>query len=341
MEIAKGQIWLALHKQFPSSRQTLRRIGEMCEGDVEKLCSVPESRLVELLGEQRARKLSSFPTVVKDVREKWIELKEQGIKIVPFTDRRYPVRLKRLPKFPPILYMLGNAAILRQSSVAICGSRSTSDAGSKIAENLGLAAAKLGFAVISGYARGVDTAAHIGSVQSNGCIVLVLAEGISRFRIKRAFQGTDDLFERTLVMSQFYPNQTWHVGPAMERNALICGLSDAVAIIEAGPTGGTIAAGRECLAQGKPLWVIDYPGLPATAAGNQTLVGEGGVQLRSVREWIFALYSVLTNSKQGRKVKRPQNAQDQSVLDLGSMPYGPVIDKLEEQIALFESSVGV
>ena len=215
--IAKGRIWLALHKQFPSSPKALRRIGEACEGHVEKLQSLSEVRAVELFGEAAAKKISSLPSVLKEVKGEWDELRVQGIKVVPFTDKRYPEKLKHIEELPPILYMLGNTSLLRNPAIGICGSRDASDAGVRNSERFGTAAGWLGLVVVSGYAKGVDTAAHLGAINFGGRTIMVLAEGIAHFRRKRLFKDVGDFSQRTLVVSQFYPKQTWQVGAAMER----------------------------------------------------------------------------------------------------------------------------
>ena len=286
-KLTRDPIWLALHKQFPSSYKMLRRIGETCEGRVEQLLDLSEASLAELFGEAAAKKLCVLSSVMDEVKELWEELRYQGIRLIPFTDRAYPEKLKHLDRFPPILYVLGNLSLLKDPCVGIFGSRDVSDLGLRNAQKFGAAAGWVGLVVVSGYAKGVDTAAHRGAIEANGRTIIVTADGVSRFRKKVQFQNVGDFLQRTLVVSQFYPKQTWNVGAAMERNAVICGLSNAGAVIEASPTGGTIAAGRKCLKQGKPLWVIDYDGLPATSDGNRILIQEGGRGLQSIREWLL------------------------------------------------------
>jgi len=302
--LAKGQIWLGLHKLLGSRSDWLKLVGEVWAGRVEEILRCPEADVVDLVGPELACKLTSLRGAVKEVKGDWSELRRLGIKLVPFTDKRYPSPLRRVERFPPILYMLGNQALLQKPSVGICGSRNSSDAGLRNARNFGQTAGKHGLVVVSGYAKGIDTMAHLGAIDSDGCTIVVLPEGINHFRRKRQFSNISDFDERTLIISQFYPKMTWQVSAAMERNTVICGLSNAVAIVEAGETGGTIAAGRVCLAQKKPLWVIDYDKLPLSASGNRTLINEGGISLRSRREWIYALANVLTNSEKKRKTAR-------------------------------------
>ena len=334
MGIAKGHIWLALHKQFPSSPGTLRRIGDVCGNRVDQLQSFSEEDLVRMFGKSAAKKLCVLSSTIRDVKEEWSELRARGINVIPFTDRRYPNRLKQIGTFPPILYMLGNASLLKHPAVGICGSRNASDDGLRHSMRFGAAAAHFNLTVVSGYAKGVDTAAHLGAINSKGNTIIVLPEGISHFKKKREFRDVDDFSDRSLVISQFYPKQTWQVPAAMERNAVICGLSNALAVIEAGSTGGTIASGRVCLSQGKPLWVIDYGCPPASAEGNQILISEGGRELRSVREWKYAMCNVLADSHRGGKNKRLNNMNGQSGSTLEEAMLKSSADDMEKQLEL-------
>ena len=81
---------------------------------MEQLLSFSESRLIELWGAATANKIASLPSVLKEVKGDWDELRNQGIKLVTFNDKRYPKKLKCLDRLPPILYMLGNSSLLKE-----------------------------------------------------------------------------------------------------------------------------------------------------------------------------------------------------------------------------------
>ena len=114
--------------------------------------------------------------------------------------------------------------------------------------------------VVSGYAKGVDTEAHLSALTAGGSTVAVLAEGIADFRLKQSYGGLPDgALNRLLVISQFPPRQRWTAGAAMTRNQVIVGLGDAVVVVEAGAGGGTLRAGETALQTGKQLWVLGPP----------------------------------------------------------------------------------
>src|SRR5207249_3711862 len=115
-----------------------------------------------------------------------------------------------------------------------------------------------------------------------GTTILVLPEGILQFRIKQEIKEVWD-WERVAVISQFEPRLPWSVHNAMARNSIICGLSNAVILIEASTTGGSIAAGRTCLEMGKTLFAPVYDGMPESAAGNRLLLKSGAQPLGKSR----------------------------------------------------------
>lgn len=189
------------------------------------------------------------------------------------------------------IYCMGNLSLLDIPGVGFCGSRKASPAGIAVAEDCAFQIAKSGYSVISGYAAGVDMAAHKTALASGGTTIIVLPEGIDHFRIKREITECWD-WNRILVISQFAPEQRWAAFRAMGRNLVIIALSRAMIVIEAGEKGGTFAAGLASLKEKCPLFVVDY-GDNEYASGNRTLLQKGGYSL---------LKSAQTNRASLRKV---------------------------------------
>ena len=146
------------------------------------------------------------------------------------------------------LDLYGSAELLTVAGVGLCGSRDASEDGIALARAAGAAAAELGVPLISGYARGVDTAGHVGALAAGGSTIAVLPEGIERFRLREEYRELgSDLEDGLTVVSPFDRGAGWSVQRAMGRNALICALSAVLVVVEPGESGGTIAAAREAL----------------------------------------------------------------------------------------------
>jgi len=209
------------------------------------------------------------------------DLQQNNIKILVRGREEYPKALENALGLdaPPILFAKGALNILNKKAVGFCGSRNASEKGIAVAQECASELAKRDITAVSGYAHGVDMAAHKAALESGGSTVFVLAEGILHFKLKREVKDlvTD---ENHLVISEFLPRLPWIARNAMQRNKTICGLSNAVVIIESGVTGGTFEAGKAALELKKPLFVVEYTQPAASAEGNSYFLGCGATALR-------------------------------------------------------------
>jgi DNA processing protein len=250
-------------------------------GSLEALSSSPDF-LAEYLSESQ---ISSFYKNQEEVENLLKSLEERNIRLISYYDSNYPrFLLKNLGgRSPLLLSVLGNTDLLEKKSVGFCGSRKASEKGLRVAYDCAEQLANLGVNVVSGYASGVDAETHKAALMQNqGTTAIILPEGILNFRVKRELKNLWD-WSRVVVVSEFLPHAKWSVGNAMQRNKTICGLSSAMILIEARTTGGSIAAGRDCLRMGLPLFAAIYEGMPETATGNQELLGQGAIQLAKSR----------------------------------------------------------
>jgi predicted Rossmann fold nucleotide-binding protein DprA/Smf involved in DNA uptake len=136
--------------------------------------------------------------------------------------------------------------------------------------------------VVSGYAHGVDLSAHRAALEAGGTTTLVLAEGILHFRIKTDIKGLTSE-TNLLVVSEFLPRLPWSGRHAMARNHTICGLSNAMILVESGAEGGTFECGKAALEQKRPLFVVEYAQPPQSAEGNAFFLERGASALRRSR----------------------------------------------------------
>lgn len=179
------------------------------------------------------------------------ELLARGVTAVNAGGREFPASLVVNGKpAVPTLFCMGDRALLTAAGAGMCGSRRVSPLGLKAAHACGQEVSARGLTVVSGYAKGVDTATHLAALEQGGKTVIVLAEGINAFRVKREFATSFDP-NRVLVVSQFRPSQPWAAYAAMARNHVIFGLGKALVVIEAGEKGGTLAAGRDAIKRGR------------------------------------------------------------------------------------------
>lgn len=214
-----------------------------------------------------------------------------GLWVVTRSEPDYPARLKRkLGRMSPaVLFGCGNRALLSGGGLAVVGSRNASDADLRSAKSIGSIAASQGQSVISGGARGVDDAAMLGALQSEGTVVGVLADSLLRrcatAKYRRHIRSND-----LALFSTVHPEAPFLVGSAMQRNKFIYCLADAALVVHSGTKGGTWSGATENLKRRwTNLWVM-----PATdpRSGNAMLEGLGASpleeELGSVRvSWLF------------------------------------------------------
>ena len=175
---------------------------------------------------------------------------------------------------PTVLSCMGNLNLLDKLKVGFCGSRNASEKGLWIAGDCASQLAERDICIISGYAKGVDMAAHKSVLKNGGSTIIVLPEGIDSFHVKEEIRDDWD-WNRVLVVSEFMPHDNWMASRAMQRNNTIIALSDAVFVVEAGDTGGSLDAGLKTINMGKSLFVPFYAQLPDSAKGNLVLVAKG------------------------------------------------------------------
>lgn len=199
-----------------------------------------------------------------------------AVSVVTIADPGYP---KSLSDFggnntPPFLTLMGNNSLIGMKGIAISGSRKVSQKGLEITRSISSEIVKKGFCVISGYAGGVDREAIHASLTAGGNVIIVLPQGMGDFKIRRELKDIWD-WNRILVVSEFQYEDSWTVARAMQRNATIIGLSDALIVVEAGSTGGSLDAGRKSLMKKKKVFVPRYGEYPESALGNEMLIHEG------------------------------------------------------------------
>lgn len=217
----------------------------------------------------------------------WQKLAAQGVKVLVQGWDGYPQRLTAMlgDTAPPVLYVRGATELLTAPGVGFCGSRKASDKGLGVAGECARLLSADHINIVSGYAHGVDLAAHCAALEAGGTTTVVLAEGILHFRVKeqvRQWISGED-FSNLVVVSEFPPNLPWKAHNAMIRNRTICGLSNALVVIESGMEGGTFEAAKTALALNEPLFCVEYADPAESAAGNSWLVEHGAISLRRSR----------------------------------------------------------
>ncbi len=186
------------------------------------------------------------------------QLDEQQIRVITLQDKDYPVQLKDTDNAPPIIYLRG--VLPQQRTIGIIGTRQASEQGISIATDFAQRLTQKGYIIVSGYAKGIDTGAHLGAVSANAKTLAILPTGILKFQVHQELSDiVDEFLAQVILLSEFYPLSEWSVGNALLRNRITAAFSDKILVIESGDSGGTLSTCEYAKAQGKPIYL--YKGI--------------------------------------------------------------------------------
>lgn len=208
-------------------------------------------------------------------RELQKRCRSMDLHVITYYDPRYPDLLRRIANPPAVLYAIGVLRDLNELvGVAVVGTRSMTDAGRRVAEDLAYNLTKAGATVISGLARGIDTCAHRGAVRANGYTIGVLGTPIDVIYPKDNFKAFHALYQRGLVISEMYPGCPSTRADFPNRNRIISGMSYATVIVQADVRSGSLITARHAAAQGRKVFAV--PGEVGKAfEGTNNLIKDG------------------------------------------------------------------
>ena len=187
----------------------------------------------------------------------------------------YPVGLASIPDSPPVLWVQGSSQALSGVAVAIVGSRSASPYAIEVAERLAFDLAGAGVVVVSGLARGVDSAAHRGTIRAGGRTVAVLGSGVDVIYPPEHAGLAARIAASGAVVSELPPGAPPRALHFPRRNRIISGISLAVVVVEASERSGSLITARCGLDQGREVMAVPGNVLTGRNKGSHGLLKDG------------------------------------------------------------------
>ena len=200
------------------------------------------------------------------------------------SDTRYPTALAAIADPPPVLWIRGDPEALRAPTVAIVGSRAGSAYARDVGRELGSGLARCGVTVVSGLARGVDSAAHRGALAVDGRTVGVLGSGVDIMYPPEHSGLARDVIRRRALVSELPPGTTPRPAYFPQRNRLISGLSRAVVVVEASTRSGSLITARLALEQGREVMAVPGNVLTGRNRGAHALLKDGAKVVEDVAD---------------------------------------------------------
>ena len=235
--------------------------------------------------------------------------KKSKIKIYKIDDKEYPQKLKQIKNPPKRLYVLGNLPDENKKTVAIVGSRACSDYGSTIAKILAKTLSQNDVQIISGLALGIDTSAHIGSIEADGKTFAVLGCGVNICYPSYNFNVYEKILELNGgIISELEENKEPLAFNFPLRNRIISGLSDLVIIVEANKKSGALITADYAIEQGKDVYCVPGRLGDRLSLGTNKYIKEGANIITEVGDVLDRL-GVLKDKK------LPKDTFDENSLD--------------------------
>lgn len=218
----------------------------------------------------------------------WKAAAASGILFTPWNDARFPTALLTLPDCPPGLWYRGSLDCLSAAAVAVVGSRRGSAVALETAGRLGEDLARRGVTVVSGLARGVDSAAHLGALRG-GVTVAVLGSGLDHVYPPEHGELAARIAARGAVVTEYPPATPPLPLHFPMRNRIISGLSRAVVVIEAAEESGSLITASCALEQGREVMAVPGNVLNGRNRGGHALIRDGAKIVESADDILCEL----------------------------------------------------
>jgi DNA processing protein len=230
--------------------------------------------------------LDDEPRELVEARRDITAWQAAGLGFLTFLDDDYPAQLRAVHDLPPVLFHRGTL-VPGDVAVSVVGSRNASAQGLSIARSVAAGLVDRGISVVSGLAKGIDTAAHTATLEAGGRAVAVIGTGINRYYPAENRPLQDRVAAEGLLLSQFWPDAPPGKHTFPMRNSVMSGYGRATIVVEAGEQSGARIQARRAVAHGRPVILTDL----VVRANNwaKAMVDQPGVHVADSTATVMSL----------------------------------------------------
>lgn len=250
--------------------------------------SIAELSEVEGIREDIARSIVK-KRFSDDPEKEFREAENRGARILAYTDPEYPRLLKEIHDPPIVLYAMGNDIPDNRIFIAVVGSRNSTSYGQKASEKIGQGLARRGLGVVSGMARGIDSASHWGCLEGRGHTIAVLGTGIDVVYPPSNRRLYDHIADKGTIISEFPMGSPPMPNNFPMRNRIISGLSRGTVIVEATKNSGSLITASLALEQGRELFAVPGSINSFKSTGCHYLIKQGACLIENADDILEAL----------------------------------------------------
>ena len=243
-----------------------------------------------------------------------IELIERHqCRIVTINDDTYPPLLKQIDDPPVLLYIIGDFPPQDAPSIAIVGSRSPTEYGKTISQQLSHQLAERGITVVSGFARGIDTCVHRGALEAGGDTIAVFGCGLSIIYPETNRALATEITESGALISEFPMTMPPRGRNFPRRNRVISGLTLGTLVVEASERSGSLITARHAAEQGREVFAVPGQIFSGVSRGTHSLINQGATLINSVDDLLDALpqnYTKIVGQTSSEATRQPPPRRD-------------------------------
>jgi len=279
------------------------------------------------------------------VKRDYDRVMQKGFLIVTLSDREYPPLLRQIPDPPPYLYVCGTFANTDRS-IAVVGSRNATPYGRSITRSLCGDLADAGLTIISGMARGIDTAAHEGALTVEGKTIAVLGSGLENIYPAANLKLFHRIAESGAVISEFPLNTEPEAHNFPRRNRIISGMALGTVVVEATKNSGSLITARLAAEQNREVFAVPGSIESFKSKGTHALIKQGAKLVEHVSDVIEEISHMLVTPLEKKRTGRPGRVKplpaltaDESAVFEFLEPYPVHIDDISRKLDLEPSKI--
>ncbi|MEO1239035.1 MAG: DNA-processing protein DprA [Pseudomonadota bacterium] len=267
------------------------------------------------------------PATLQDAEAEWQAGARAGATPIAFGSSDYPNLLAEIADPPPFFWAVGDVARLKQPMTALIGARNASSLGTRMAKRLAAELGEMGHVVVSGLARGVDTAAHLAALETG--TLAVMPGGVDVVYPHENAVLAQEIGEKGLLLSERPMHADVRPRHFVMRDRIISGLCRATVVVEAAAKSGTHTTARIALDQGRE--VLAVPGHPfdARSAGSNMLIRDGAVLVRHAGDLVEALTPAVTPAPVAGETTAPNPAPARQFSDVVAL-HDEILARLDQ-----------
>ncbi len=288
--------WIALQQVPGVGAATMLRLARIF-GSPQKATEASVADLVSRggLNLEQASRVASLPETIPSLEAKLQTWRDQGIEVITIEEERYPASLHVLRSIPPLLYIRGTLQANDKRAIAVVGSRDADKAGVSLARKIGREFAQREFTIVSGLARGIDTAGHRGALDvKKGRTIAILGSGLLKVYPPENAVLAQKITRRGCLLAEVPPETEVDSGLLLARDRLQAAMSQAVIVVQAHAECGSIVTAQQALRCGRLLYAVPWS-KPPFSEGWERLHKMGARPIDSATDF-EALACEITNA---------------------------------------------